>query len=185
MPLPLTTRRHERGAHPEQQDPRPALILTPYNSCFFFALYSPPADMSAVRILKNKIHGLQEANPMLGLRGCRLGIRHPGAGNERGAAQGMQWSVAGQPELHWGCCTQPASHAAPTPALTHMPMLLPSSTADITEMQAKAILEAAVNVSKKASWRSFVCWPECIQAARLVGQQSLASPLAHRHPSES
>jgi len=53
--------------------------------------------MNAVRILKNKIHGLQEANPMLGLRGCRLGIRHP----------------------------------------------------DITEMQAKAILEAAVNVSKK------------------------------------
>ena len=36
------------------------------------------ADMNAVRILKNKIHGLQEANPMLGLRGCRLGIRHPG-----------------------------------------------------------------------------------------------------------
>ena len=34
--------------------------------------------MNAVRILKNKIHGLQEANPMLGLRGCRLGIRHPG-----------------------------------------------------------------------------------------------------------
>ncbi|PSC73116.1 pyruvate phosphate dikinase [Micractinium conductrix] len=53
--------------------------------------------MSAVRILKSKIHGLQEANPMLGLRGCRLGIRHP----------------------------------------------------DITEMQAKAILEAAVNVSAK------------------------------------
>lgn len=53
--------------------------------------------MNAVRILKNKIHGLQEANPMLGLRGCRLGIRHP----------------------------------------------------DITEMQAKAILEAAVNVSKR------------------------------------
>jgi pyruvate,orthophosphate dikinase len=53
--------------------------------------------MSAVRILKSKIHGLQEANPMLGLRGCRLGIRHP----------------------------------------------------DITEMQAKAILEAAVNVSRR------------------------------------
>ena len=34
--------------------------------------------MNAVRILKNKIHGLQESNPMLGLRGCRLGIRHPG-----------------------------------------------------------------------------------------------------------
>jgi hypothetical protein len=34
--------------------------------------------MNAVRILKSKIHGLQESNPMLGLRGCRLGIRHPG-----------------------------------------------------------------------------------------------------------
>jgi pyruvate,orthophosphate dikinase len=34
--------------------------------------------MSAVKILKSRIHGLQEANPMLGLRGCRLGIRHPG-----------------------------------------------------------------------------------------------------------
>ncbi|EFN51244.1 hypothetical protein CHLNCDRAFT_141269 [Chlorella variabilis] len=53
--------------------------------------------MNAVRILKNKIHGLQESNPMLGLRGCRLGIRHP----------------------------------------------------DITEMQVKAILEAAVNVSQR------------------------------------
>ncbi|KAI3430449.1 hypothetical protein D9Q98_005044 [Chlorella vulgaris] len=53
--------------------------------------------MSAVKILKSRIHGLQEANPMLGLRGCRLGIRHP----------------------------------------------------DITEMQATAILEAAVNVSKR------------------------------------
>lgn len=48
--------------------------------------------MNAVRILKNKIHGLQESNPMLGLRGCRLGIRHPGArrragrGGGRGAA---------------------------------------------------------------------------------------------------
>eukprot|EP00887_Chlorella_sp_A99_P008081 scaffold12.g8081.t1 len=44
-----------------------------------------------------KLKGLNEANPMLGLRGCRLGIRHP----------------------------------------------------DITEMQATAILEAAVNVQQK------------------------------------
>jgi pyruvate,orthophosphate dikinase len=73
--------------------------------------------MNAVRILKNKIHGLQEANPMLGLRGCRLGIRHP----------------------------------------------------DITEMQAKAILEAAVNVSKKvgagahlaAAVQSLLCSLQC------------------------
>lgn len=56
----------------------------------------PFADMNAVRILKNKIHGLQEANPMLGLRGCRLGIRHPGKhawGPRRGSWLG--WWAAG------------------------------------------------------------------------------------------
>lgn len=49
--------------------------------------------MNAAKVLR-KLKGLNEANPMLGLRGCRLGIRHP----------------------------------------------------DITEMQATAIIEAAVNV---------------------------------------
>jgi pyruvate, orthophosphate dikinase len=53
--------------------------------------------MLAPKVLRSKLAGLSEANPMMGLRGCRLGIVHPG----------------------------------------------------ITKMQAAAILEAAVNVTKR------------------------------------
>lgn len=66
-----------------------------------------PADMNAVRILKSKIHGLQEANPMLGLRGCRLGIRHPGEGPP------TPWCPASLP-----CALQPAVRLGwPQPSL--------------------------------------------------------------------
>lgn len=53
--------------------------------------------MMAYKVLRSKLGSLHEANPMMGLRGCRLGIVHP----------------------------------------------------DITKMQASAILEAAVDVSKR------------------------------------
>ena len=102
---------------------------------------------------------------MLGLRGCRLGIRHPGelgnrplqgqhstvvadrlAGRQAGSLAGGRTQVA-------GCRT--ALHRLPrsfcesriSPLLS--PALPACLAADITEMQAKAILEAAVNVSKR------------------------------------
>lgn len=53
--------------------------------------------LATPKLIKKKLQALNEANPMMGLRGCRLGIVHP----------------------------------------------------DITEMQATAIIEAAVNVSKR------------------------------------
>jgi pyruvate,orthophosphate dikinase len=33
--------------------------------------------MNAHKLLRKKMEGLSEQNPMLGLRGARLGIRHP------------------------------------------------------------------------------------------------------------
>lgn len=53
--------------------------------------------MKALKVLRSKLASLDETNPMMGLRGCRLGIVHP----------------------------------------------------DITKMQAKAIMEAAIDVAKR------------------------------------
>lgn len=36
--------------------------------------FLPPADMMAHKVLRSKLKSLDETNPMMGLRGCRLGM---------------------------------------------------------------------------------------------------------------
>lgn len=39
--------------------------------------FTSTPDLKTVEVLKGKLHKLEEANPMMGFRGCRLGILHP------------------------------------------------------------------------------------------------------------
>ena len=76
-----------------------------------------PSQRSPLAVLlKGKIAGLQEVNPMLGLRGCRLGIRHPGAAGGGGGTALLgrgcandSWAAA------WFCVGLWLNAPAPTP----------------------------------------------------------------------
>lgn len=111
--------------------------------------------MNAVRILKNKIHGLQESNPMLGLRGCRLGIRHPGALRAGGAAGWGLLAPRAAPVPHAGLHMSASglplkyapSHLLTKPCLLIKPCLL-------TELLPPLLLlQTSLRCRPRRSWR--------------------------------
>jgi pyruvate, orthophosphate dikinase len=71
--LPVTVRLLDPPLHEFLDDPRELAIEIARAEC----AGASDAELSAKRKLLEQIDHMAEANPMLGLRGCRLGIMHP------------------------------------------------------------------------------------------------------------
>ena len=56
--------------------------------------FLPPLDEAADEAMRKRIRALQEANPMLGTRGCRLGLMYP-------EIYEMQVRAISAPRLRW------------------------------------------------------------------------------------
>jgi len=71
--LPVTIRLLDPPLHEFLDDPRELEVEIVRAEC----TGAPAEDLAAKRALLARIDSMAEANPMLGLRGCRLGIMHP------------------------------------------------------------------------------------------------------------
>ncbi len=71
--LPVTVRLLDPPLHEFLDDPRELEVEITRMEC----TGADPAEIAAKRELLARIDSMTEANPMLGLRGCRLGIMHP------------------------------------------------------------------------------------------------------------
>ena len=71
--LPVTVRLLDPPLHEFLDDPRELAVEIARAEC----AGTPESELVAKRKLLERIDHMAEANPMLGLRGCRLGIMHP------------------------------------------------------------------------------------------------------------